>query len=176
LTDPHFFLTIDKVKAIRLPVLIGFFVFFLGAGIAAEEAPIPFKFSLGWGAEGNNNTEEKAAIAGVLTNDFAINSRISIGTRLSFSYNFEDLGTLEGALMFRFYVLSRNSAGPFIQADGGLSYIFWRNDTRDDMFTEFLYGGTLGWRFRVGSVYFEPYGRGGYPFVWGGGLIMGVSL
>jgi hypothetical protein len=126
--------------------------------------------------EGNKNTKENAAMAGVLTNDFALNTRISTGTRLGFSHNFADLGTLEAGIMLRVYFLSWNSSGPFIQADGGLSHIFWRNDAHDDMFTEFLYGGTLGWRFRVGSVYFEPYGRGGYPFIWGGGLVMGVSL
>jgi hypothetical protein len=165
------------VNVIKLPVFIIFLVLLLGGGIvSAEEAPPPFRFSLGWGIEGNKNTEENAAIAGVLTNDFALNSRLTIGTRLGFSYNFADLGTLEAGIMFRVYFLSRNSSGPFIQADGGLSHIFRRDDAHDDMFTEFLYGGTLGWRFRLGSVYFEPYGRGGYPFIWGGGLVMGISL
>jgi hypothetical protein len=177
LTDPPLFLILDRVRVIKLPLVIVVFVLFLGAGtVSAEEAPIPFRFSLGWGGEGNQNTKENVAIAGVLTNDFALNTRFSIGTRLGFSYNLADLGTLEAGIMLRVYFLSWNSSGPFIQADGGLSHIFWRNDAHDDMFTEFLYGGTLGWRFRLGSVYFEPYGRGGYPFIWGGGLVMGVSL
>jgi hypothetical protein len=165
------------VSAVKLPVLIIFFVLLLGAGIvSAEEDSIPFRFSIGWGVEGNNNTEKNAAIAGVLTNDFALNTHFSIGTRLGFSHNLADLGTLEAGIMFRVYFLSRNSSGPFIQADGGLSYIFRRDDTHDDMTAKFLCGGTLGWRFRLGSFYFEPYGRGGYPFIWGGGLVMGVSL
>jgi hypothetical protein len=177
LTGSFFSFIFDKVRIVNLAVLIFFFVLPGSAGIAAaEEAPAPFRFSIGWGAEGNKNTREKTAIAGVLTNDFAINTRISIGTRLGFSYNFAGLGTLEAGIMFRVYFLSWNSSGPFAQADGGLSHIFWRDDTHDDMFTEWLYGGTLGWRFRLGPVYFEPYGRGGYPFMWGGGLVMGISL
>jgi hypothetical protein len=140
------------------------------------EAAAPFRFSIGLGVEGNKNTKENAAIAGVLTNDFALNTRFSIGSRLGFSHNFADTGTLEAGIMFRVYFLSRNSSGPFIQADGGVSHIFRRDDVHDDMRTKFLGGGTLGWRFRAGSVYFEPYGRGGYPFIWGGGLVMGVSL
>jgi hypothetical protein len=165
------------VKTIRLMVFVSFFALFWGAGnAAAEEAAVPFRFSIGLGVEGNKNTKENAAVAGVLTNDFALNARFSIGSRLGFSYNFADLGTLEGGIMFRVYVLSGNSSGPFIQADGGVSYIFWRDDARDDMFTKFLYGGTLGWRFHIGSFYIEPYGRGGYPFIWGGGLVMGMSL
>jgi hypothetical protein len=126
------------------------------------------------GAEGNKKTSENLAAAGVLANDFALTARISIGTRLGFSYNFVDTGTLEAGIMFRVYFLARNSSGPFIQADGGLSHIFQRKG--DDMDTEFSYGGTMGWRFRHGPVYFEPYGRGAYPLVWGGGLIMGFSL
>jgi hypothetical protein len=177
LTDSPLSFIFDTVGVIKLPALIIFFALLFGGGIlSAEELPIPFRFSIGWGVEGNKNTKENVAIAGVLTNDFALNSRLSIGTRLGFSYNLADLGTLEAGIMFRVYFLSWNSSGPFVQADGGLSHIFWRNDAHDDMFTEFLYGGTLGWRFRLGSVYFEPYGRGGCPFMWGGGLVMGVSL
>jgi hypothetical protein len=165
------------VRAVKLPLLIIFFALLAGGGIvSAEEVSVPFRFSIGWGIEGNKNTKENAAIAGVLTNDFALNARFSIGTRLGFSHNLSDTGTLEAEVMFRVYFFPRNSSGPFIQAGGGLSHIFRRDDTRDDMSTEFLYGGTLGWRFRLGSVYFEPYGRGGYPFIWGGGLVMGVSL
>jgi hypothetical protein len=177
LTGLFFLRIMDNVKTIYAVVLVSLFVFFWGAGTAAaEEAVIPFRFSIGLGAEGNKNTKENIAIAGVLTNDFSLNARLSIGSRLGFSYNFDDLGTLEAGILFRVYFLSKNSSGPFIQADGGLSYIFRRNDIHDDMCTEFLYGGTLGWRFRIKSFYFEPYGRGGYPFIWGGGLVMGVSL
>jgi hypothetical protein len=153
--------------------LICFFFLLFSVGIvSAQEEPVPFRFSIGLGAEGNKNTPEKIAVAGVLTNDFAINSRLSIGSRLGFSHDLTDVGTLEAGIMFRVYFLLRNSSGPFIQADGGLSYSF----LHDDMDTEFLYGGTLGWRFRLGSFYIEPYGRGGYPFVWGGGLVLGISL
>jgi hypothetical protein len=177
LTDPLFSLILDRVRVIKLRALIFVFVLLLAGGIvSAEEAPIPFRFSLGWGVEGNKNTKEIAAITGVFTTGFALNARFSIGTRLGFSHNLSDLGTLEAGIMFRVYFLLQNSSGPFVQADGGVSHIFWRNDAHDDMFTKFLYGGTLGWRFRLGSVYFEPYGRGGYPFIWGGGLVMGFSL
>jgi hypothetical protein len=175
LTDSFLFLILDKVRNIKLPVLTGLFIFLFGAGIvSAGEAPVLFRFSMGWGAEGNKNTPGNAAIAGVFTNDFALNTHISIGSRLGFSYDLSDAGTLEAGIMFRVYFLSWNSSGPFIQADGGLSYVFQHDG--DDMDREFLYGGTLGWRFRLGSVYFEPYGRGGFPFIWGGGLVIGFSL
>jgi hypothetical protein len=165
------------VSVIKLSVLIIFFVLLLGGGtVSAEEAPVSFRFSIGWGMEGNKNSEENAAIAGVLTNDFALNTRFSIGSRLGFSHNFANTGTLEAGIMFRVYFLLQNSSGPFIQADAGLSHIFRRHGAQDDMATKFLCGGTLGWRFHLGSFYFEPYGRGGYPFIWGGGLLMGLSL
>jgi hypothetical protein len=173
---PYHFYKMKSIKRLSRCfnlALICFFFLLFGIGIvSAQEDPVPFRFSIGLGAEGNKNAVEKTSVAGVLTNDFAINSHISIGSRLGFSYDLTDVGTLEAGIMFRVYFLSWNSSGPFIQADGGLSYIFWH----DDMFREFLYGGTLGWRFHLGSFYIEPYGRGGYPFVWGGGLVLGISL
>jgi hypothetical protein len=149
-------------------------IFFRAGNLSAQEAP--FTFSLGLGAEGNKNTIDGTAVAGVFTDDFAINGHFSFGTRLAFSYNFEDLGTLEAEAMIRWYFLSRNSSGPFAQAGGGCSFIFRRNDTNEDLINSFIYGGALGWRFRFSSFYAEPYARGGYPFVWGGGIIFGYSI
>jgi hypothetical protein len=164
------------VKDVKLVVLGVFFLFFAAGTVWAEGEQIPFRFSIGAGAEVNKNTVTDIAIGGVLTNDFAINSRFSTATKLAFSYNLEAVGTMEAEFGVRFYFLSWNSSGPFVQGHGGASFIFWRNDIHDEMFIEPIYGGTLGWRFHFGSVYVEPYGRGGYPFLWGGGLIVGISI
>jgi hypothetical protein len=162
------------VKSLKLGALIIFFILSGTGFLSAQE--VPYTFSLGLGAEGNKNTLDGTAVAGVFTDDFAVTGHFSFGTRLAFSYNFEDLGTLEAEAMIRWYFLSRNSSGPFAQAGGGLSFIFWRDDTNDDLVNSFIYGGALGWRFRFGSFYVEPYARGGYPFMWGGGIIFGYSI
>jgi hypothetical protein len=165
------------VKSLKLRALITLFAL-SGAGVlsAQEISAIPFKVSIGLGAEVNKNTVKDVAFAGVLTYDFAFTPRFSGGSRVAFSHNFDDLGTLEAELALRFYFFSRNSSGPFAQANGGVSFIVRNDDTYDDMDTKLLCGGTVGWRLHLDSFYIEPYARTGYPFVWGGGLIAGVSL
>jgi hypothetical protein len=151
-------------------------VLFLNAMAAAAPGEERARFALGMGGEINRNTIEGQAGAGILLYDFAFNSRFSLGAKLGFSYNGGALGTLETELLLRFYIPSWNSSGPFLQAEGGTSLIFQRDDNHDNLYFSYLYGGALGWRLPLGPLYAEPFLRGGYPFLWGGGLIIGIRL
>jgi hypothetical protein len=165
------------MKGIKPLIILPLLTLFGTGVLSAQEIPAdPYKISMGLGAEINRNTIKDFAFAGVLTYDFAFASHFSAGIRMAYSHNFDALGTLEAELALRFYFFPRNSTGPFIQADGGASFIFHYDENHDEMYPAFLYGGTLGWRFHLGSFYLEPYTRGGYPFIWGGGLIAGISM
>jgi hypothetical protein len=85
--------------------------------------------------------------------------------------------TIEPEVYFRWYMPFLRPAfggGFFIQADAGASIIQEEAGMRYSV----MGGGTVGFRyfFRSGNYYFEPYARGGYPFLWGAGIAFGCRF
>jgi hypothetical protein len=60
----------------------------------------------------------------------------------------------------------------FVQADIG-AYLFLEEGEVTPMFNGGL---RVGYRIPLGSFYIEPYGRGGYPYIFGIGLAAGVKF
>jgi len=126
----------------------------------------------GLGVEVNANTREGAAFGGGLSAGLDINSQFSFGLKTNFSSNFDAISTLDIAGLFRYY-LPFQFTGLFVQAELGTAVFF-----EDGKSYPALLGGTaFGWRYNfLGNWYVEPCVRGGYPFIWGVGLITGYHF
>ena len=84
---------------------------------------------------------------------------------------------LELNLLFRFFFAGPYS-GPFIQLSGGPA-LFFRQDSTVTVPAEWgmiSAGVSLGWRFLLGRIFVEPSIRGGYPYIAGAGLSVGMRF
>ena len=112
---------------------------------------------------------------------FAYGKRVSIGFKSTYFFNFDNrVDVLEIGFLLRFYVLPKlPSSGLFIQIAGGHA-LFLRYDESGALPAQWgtMYGGVeAGWRFLLGNLFFiEPFVRGGYPYIAGGGVLAGVSF
>jgi hypothetical protein len=145
-------------------------LFFLALpGIQAQES----RFVLAHGLEGNMNTITGASGAGWFSASLNLGRSFAVGLRTGYSYNFSDITTLEAAALGRWYLLSSEKSRLFVQLEAGADLIFYEQKT-----TPAVLGGlAAGWRFHLGRRwYLESALRAGYPFIWGGGLGLGLRI
>ena len=127
---------------------------------------------IGFGVEANGNTLDGSAAGFGWSIGMDLNRYFGLGMKTAISYDFDSLYNMEQSGLLRFY-LPLNKQGLFLQAEAGSSIFFEDNESH----FYFLGGVTAGWRFVIKeSFYIEPYVRGGFPFIWGGGLNAGIKL
>jgi hypothetical protein len=137
----------------------------IAGGIYALESAF-----IGISGEANGNSKEGIAAGGALTVALDINRYFSAGLKTGYFSNLDNLYVIENAVLFRFYPITKIPL--FLQADIGVSFL-----QEDDMFVPVFLGGlNAGWRFNINNFYIEPVVRGGYPFIWGAGLNIGMSF
>ena len=110
---------------------------------------------------------------------FAYGRGVSIGVKTAYFFNFETrIDVLELGFLLRFYLPGNSSyTGLFIQLSGGQA-LFIRAEDGLSIPAQWgtIYGSIeAGWRFPLKNDFFvEPFVRGGYPFLYGGGISTGV--
>jgi hypothetical protein len=129
------------------------------------------KMAIGLGPEWNMNSRHNFAGGAVLSLDFNLPSQFALGLTATGSDNFNGINVIEGAVLLRRYFLNNGHTGLFAQADAGIFIIL-----EDGELTSLpLFGIRGGFRHPLGSFfYIEPYGRLGYPFAFGIGLLAGI--
>ena len=155
------------MKKIFLSMMI--LTFALSAFADDEKKPI----AISLGPEWNMNSRENFAAGAVLGFDYSFGSSFAVGFNVTGSTNFDSIVVLEPAAMFRWYFLGSNNTGFFAQADAGAYLVF-----EDSEVTPMFLGGLRGgFRLPLGSWFFiEPFGRVGYPFMFGLGVLAGVRF
>jgi len=118
------------------------------------------------------NSRDNFAGGAVLGFDFNLSHLFAIGLTATYSNNFSGISVIEPSALFRWYIFG-NSAGLFVQADAG-AYLVLEEEELTPLFMGGLRG---GFRLPLGSSFFiEPYGRVGYPFMFGIGAMAGVRF
>jgi len=131
------------------------------------------KFAVSLGLEWNMNSRENFAGGAVLGFDFNLSPLFAIGLTATYSNNFSGISVIEPAALFRWYILGSGHSGFFAQADLG-AYLVLEDEELTPVFLGGLRGGI---RLPLGtSFYVEPYGRVGYPFVFGIGVMAGIRF
>ena len=141
------------------------------------------KTAFGFVAEANKNCIEMVAPAGGISFDYSFARRFSVGLKAIISYDIIESGkdddntviTVEPLASLRFYTVSPTGepcTGLFLEAQAGAA-IFSVNDEIRKVPSV---GGGIGYRIPCKSVYVEPYLRGGYPYMIGAGIHLGVRF
>jgi hypothetical protein len=103
----------------------------------------------------------------------------SLGLRIIFYPDNEEIQELEINIKLRLYLLgARAYQGPFLQLMAGPVLFNRPGDYSIPAFSGSLSAGvSFGWRFIFNDRWFmEPAVRGGYPYIFGGGLNAGVRF
>jgi len=119
------------------------------------------------------NARENFAGGAALAFDYALPFSFAIGVSFTASNNFSGIAVMEPAALLRRYFSKNGNSGLFLQADAGAFLIF-----EDGKIIPLFMGGLRG-GFRLplkSSFYIEPYGRAGYPFVFGIGVLTGIRF
>ena len=115
------------------------------------------------------NAHENFAGGSVLSIDYNFSRSLSAGLTLTASSNFTNIMVLEPAALIRWNFFKSF----FVQADAGVFYLMDEYGEK----TMFLGGLRAGFRKSFGTLfYLEPYGRFGYPFMFGAGVMAGVRF
>jgi hypothetical protein len=143
-----------------------------GSVFAREETGVK-TMAISFGPEWNMNSRENFAAAAVLAFDYSLTSSFAVGLNATVSSNFFGITVIEPVALFRMYFLGSNYAGWFAQADAGVYLVL-----EDSSFTTLFTGGLRsGLRLPFGNTFFvEPFGRIGYPFAFGFGVLGGVRF
>lgn len=138
-----------------------------------------YKSSLGLIVEANKNSISKISPAAGLSFEYSIFRRVSLGIKTIASFDiFEkenSIYVIEPLIFGRWYAVSPTgepSAGLYVEPQGGLELIF----VNDKLHCVPSLGASLGFRIPINSFYFEPYLRGGYPYLFGAGLGAGLRF
>jgi hypothetical protein len=118
------------------------------------------------------NTVHNASAASWFSAALDLGRFFGVGLKAGYSHNFSNTGTLEMAALGRWYFLSFEKSRLFAQVELGADLIF----SGERNIPALLGGLVLGWRIPLGSWYLEPALRGGYPYIWGGGLGFGYRI
>jgi hypothetical protein len=134
------------------------------------------RVAIGLGLEQwNMNSRHNFAGGAVIGFDVDLPYYMATGATFTASHNFGNVVVLEPAALFRWYAIGMKEEKPsglFVQADVGAYIIL-----EDGEVTPLFSGGLrLGYRQLFDSFYIEPYGRGGYPYMFGVGLAAGVKF
>ena len=92
------------------------------------------------------------------------------GANITVSHNFNGITVLEISGMFRWYITGTGE-GWFAQANVGYNY-----SGIEGAPLSVIAEARGGIRLPMGNFYIEPYGRLGYPVVWGAGIVGGIRL
>ena len=133
------------------------------------------KAAIGLGPEWNMDSRFNFAMGGALGFDVFIDEGFAMGLCFSASNNFTGITALEVGGLFRAYIPGKKSFGFFIQTDIGAFFILEEKEVTP----MFMNGLRAGYRFLLGldkKYYVEPYGRLGYPFAFGIGVLGGIRL
>jgi len=131
------------------------------------------KMAISLGPEWNMNARENFAVGAVLGFDYNLGSSFAVGINVTASSNFSGITVIEPAAMLRWYFLGSNHTGLFAQAEAG-TYLVFEDSEVTPMFLGSLRG---GFRLPLGFLFFvEPFGRVGYPFMFGVGVLAGVRF
>jgi hypothetical protein len=105
---------------------------------------------------------------------------VSLGLKAAYFFNTEETtAILEVTALLRLYLLNLKNGGaikgPWLQFNGGPALYYRENITDGNNGMGNLSAGLgFGWRFLLGNYFFaEPYIKGGYPFIFGGGFAVG---
>jgi len=130
------------------------------------------KMAIGLGPEWNMNSRHN--FAGGVALDFNYNLPYLFATGLSVaaSYNFKGITVLEGVALLRRYFSLNDHTGFFAQIDLGTFILFEGGETTP----MFLGGLRGGFCLPLGKFFIEPYGRLGYPFAFGVGVLAGIRF
>ena len=131
------------------------------------------KAALSLGLEWNMNARENFAGGAVFGFDYNLPYFFALGLTVTYSNNFSGISVIETAALFRWYFLENGYTGFFAQADAGAYLVL-----EDGEFIPLFMGGLrVGFRLPLGELFFiEPYGRVGYPFVFGIGVMAGMRF
>ena len=129
--------------------------------------------SIGIGPEWNMDSRHNFAVGAVLGITYNLPNNFAMGLDISGSSNFSHIHVLEPDLFLRYYLFTNNYSGLYIQIDAGAFLMF-----EDDEFLPMIqFGFRGGYRWHLGSSFFvEPYGRLGYPYAFGIGLVGGLRF
>jgi hypothetical protein len=131
------------------------------------------KMAAGLGLEWNMSSHKGYAAGAGLGFDYNLFRFFAVGLSVTASHNFTAFTAIEPAAMFRWYFWGKNHTGFFAQADAGV-YLYMENEQTIPVF---LGGLRTGFRLPLGQFfYIEPYGRAGYPFVFGIGITAGMRF
>ena len=138
-----------------------------------------YKSSLGFMAEINKNSVSAFSPAGGIVFDYSLTRRFSAGVKALASYDAfntdQSIYSIETSFIAKLYVASPGgepSSGLFVSGEIGPEFLMI-----DSKLKTVTSGGiTLGFRIPSGSYYFEPYLRGGYPYLFGAGVSAGFRF
>jgi len=145
------------------------------------------RVSLGLGPEINLNSGTAFDLGAVLSLDVSFADYWGVGVVAKGSHDFSSAWVVEGAAFGRRYFSGAaprqgsTYSGFFAQAEAGIHIIVEDNVHLEvgESLTRVMGGLRAGYRFLLGSsrgFYLEPYARGGYPYLWGVGVIAGMRL
>jgi hypothetical protein len=153
----------------RKTLLCAIAIFTLGVNLSAQEPAM----SLGLGLEWDMNSRENFAGGAALGFDYNFLQSFAAGLTVTASSNFNGITVMEPVAMFRWYFLGKGHSGLFAQVDAGVYLVL-----EDGDLTSLFDGGLrAGIRLPFGRrFYVEPYGRAGYPFAFGIGVMTGIQI
>ena len=98
---------------------------------------------------------------------------LAVGINVAGSANFSKTGVIETAPFIRWYFMNTPYTGFFAQLDTGYFHILESGDS----IPRFTGGVRGGYRLPLGKMfYIEPYGRFGYPYFFGIGVMAVIGL
>ena len=138
-----------------------------------EKKEVNNPVSIGLGLEWNMDSRHNFAGGTALSFDYKLPWYFAAGFTVTGSTNFYNFKVIEGTVLLRNYVQRNDYSGLFFQVDIG-SFIIFENG---DIIPMFEIGVRGGFRIPLGSsFYIEPYGRIGYPYAFGLGVMAGINF
>lgn len=138
-----------------------------------------YKSSIGFIIEANKNSLSAVAPAAGISFDYSVLRRLSLGVKTLISYDFYEkdnsVYAVEPLAFARWYVVSPTgepSAGLFAEAQIGAELLLVNSSFTNTTSA----GGAIGFRMAGGNFYFEPFLRGGYPYIFGAGINTGFRF
>jgi len=158
---------------------IAIFLLLIVLPLSAQEETAPQDFWFGLGSELNIYSPTGLSLGVSLA--AAYGSGTSMGIKLSCFFDLDgNLNVLEINFLFRLYLFGKSANyGPFLHLEGGPAIFFNSDETvsfpaRLGMIN---LGLAFGWRFLLGKNFFiEPLIRGGYPYIFGAGVLAGMRF
>jgi outer membrane protein OmpA-like peptidoglycan-associated protein len=135
-------------------------------------------FSLGLGPEVNLITLEERSLAmgGIISAEAGFGPVFAAGINIGAGYGWNDFIYIENRIFARWYFARPWRMAFFFQGDAGLLVTYRTLDQIESRGSP-SGGLTLGSRIHLpGGWFLEPSVRGGWPYLFGGGIVMGYSF